>query len=310
METRANYVAVGAFVTVCLLGLVIAMLWLAGEQYRQEYAYYQTSFPGPVTGLGNGTAVRYNGIDFGRVSALAFDPNDPKRVIVTMQVDPAVKLHTDSIASLEAQGITGGVYVEITGGTATAPILVPQPGQGYPVITSKPSTLQELAQSGPQLVANFNNVGERLQDVLSDQNRASMSAMLKHLEQTTAMIDKHSEALGDSLENLKEATAGMTKTLTNVDKTLSGADHALSTVDQAVGTFQAAAMSATATVDKIGKLSEDADRVVNGPAVAQMSQLLAETRALVTSLNHLSNDLQRDPTRLIFGDQRQGYAPK
>jgi phospholipid/cholesterol/gamma-HCH transport system substrate-binding protein len=225
-------------------------------------------------------------------------------------VDPAVKLHTDSVASLEAQGITGGVYVEITGGTATAPILVPQPGQGYPVITSKPSTLQELAQSGPQLVANFNNVGERLQDVLSDQNRASMSAMLKHLEQTTAMIDKHSEALGDSLENLKEATAGMTKTLTNVDKTLSGADHALSTVDQAVGTFQAAAMSATATVDKIGKLSEDADRVVNGPAVAQMSQLLAETRALVTSLNHLSNDLQRDPTRLIFGDQRQGYAPK
>ena len=39
METRASYVTVGAFVMACLIGLVIAALWLAGAQYRQEFSY-------------------------------------------------------------------------------------------------------------------------------------------------------------------------------------------------------------------------------------------------------------------------------
>jgi phospholipid/cholesterol/gamma-HCH transport system substrate-binding protein len=310
METRANYVAVGAFVTVCLLGLVIASLWLAGEQYRQEYTYYQTFFPGPVTGLGNGTVVRYNGIDFGRVSNLAFDPADPKRVIVTMQADPAIKLHQDSVASLEAQGITGGVYVEITGGTASAPLIATKPGERYPVIQSKPSTLQELTQAGPELVGHFNAVGERLEDVLNDKNRAAIATVLKHLDETMATINSHSEALGQSLENLKTVTADMSRTLSNVDKTLSGADDTLTVVNKTVGSFQAAANATTATVDKLGKLSDDTDRVVNGTVVAQFTQLLAESRSLVASLNRLSNDLERNPSRLIFGDQRQGYAPQ
>jgi phospholipid/cholesterol/gamma-HCH transport system substrate-binding protein len=44
METRANYVAVGAFVLACVIGLVVTILWLAGVLYSQEYAYFQTYF--------------------------------------------------------------------------------------------------------------------------------------------------------------------------------------------------------------------------------------------------------------------------
>ena len=93
METKANYVAVGAFVLACVLGLVVALLWLAGAQYSEEYAYYRTYFTGSVTGLGNGTAVRYNGIEVGHVTKLNFDPDDPKSVIVTMQVAAPLPIH-------------------------------------------------------------------------------------------------------------------------------------------------------------------------------------------------------------------------
>ena len=58
MENKANYVAVGAFVLACVIGLVVTILWLAGAQYSQEYSYYQTFFKGPVTGLGDGTTRR------------------------------------------------------------------------------------------------------------------------------------------------------------------------------------------------------------------------------------------------------------
>ncbi len=115
--------------------------------------------------------------------------------------------------------------------------------------------------------------------------------------------------LDATMTNLRTATAGIGTTLGNVDKTLESADQALGSVDNSVGSLNTAITSADITVQKIGELSDNANKVVTGQGVAQMTQLVAQTRTLVTSLTRLTNDLQREPTRLIFGDQGQGYTP-
>jgi phospholipid/cholesterol/gamma-HCH transport system substrate-binding protein len=310
METRANYVLVGAFVVICVLGLFIAALWVAGAQYREEYTYYRTYFDGAVTGLGKGTVVRYNGIDVGHVTELAFDQADPKRVIITLQIDPTLRVHSDSVASIESQGLTGATYVEITGGTATSPLLRAQAGQEYPVIPSRPSTLQQLAQAGPELLARFNVTGERLNDLLNDNNRKALTETLDHLRRATALIDDHAEDLDQTLTNMKSATDALNRTLNSADRAIASADRALGNVDTAVGSLQTAADTATVTVQKVGRLSDDADKVVNGQATVQFTQLMAQARALVASMTRLTNDLEQQPTKLLFGDQRQGYTPK
>src|ERR1700745_2569801 len=126
METKANYVAVGVFVMALVLGLGVALSWLPGAQYAQEYAYYQTYFSGSVSGLGTGTSVRYNGIEVGRVNKLNFDPNDPRKDQGIMQIDPKVNIHAGSAAAIASQGLTGGSFVEIDGGSKKAPVLKPQ----------------------------------------------------------------------------------------------------------------------------------------------------------------------------------------
>ncbi len=150
METKANYVAVGAFVLACVVGLVVTILWLAGAQYSQEYAYYQANFKGPVTGLGKGTVTRYNGIEVGRITNLEFDPTDPQRVIVTLQVQPNLNIREDSVASIDSQGITGVPLSRSAAARPTRRILVAKEGQRYPVIRTKQSTFAQLAQSAPE----------------------------------------------------------------------------------------------------------------------------------------------------------------
>ena len=125
METKANYVAVGAFVLACVIGLVVTVLWLAGVQYSQEYAYYQAYFKGAGHRPGQGTVTRYNGIECGRIHELKFDPADPQRVIVTMQVQPNLNIREDSTASIESQGLTGGTLSK----SAAAP---PEPRCWWP----------------------------------------------------------------------------------------------------------------------------------------------------------------------------------
>ena len=310
METRANYVIVGTFVLICIIGLFIAVLWVAGSQFREEYTYYRTYFTGAVTGLGKGTVVRYNGIDVGHAYDVAIDDADPKRVIVTLQIDPKVKIHVDSIATLESQGLTGATYVEIEGGTATSPLLMAEPGQPYPVITSKPSALQLLAQSGPEMVQELKLAGDRFADLLSDQNRKAIAETLEHLSATTAEIDSHADEFGKTLMSLRTSTETLNRALLSADRAINTADQSLKSIDRAVDSIQTASDTANETAEKVGRLSDDTDKVVNGQAITQFTLLLAQTRALVASVTRLSNDLEREPTKLLFGDQRQGYTPK
>ena len=225
METRASYVTVGAFVMVCLMGLIVAMLWLAGAQYRQEFKFYRTYFTGAVTGLGRGTIVRYNGVDIGNVRDLAFDPENPRSVNVTLQIDPTLPIHVDSVASLESQGLTGGVYVEIAGGTAASPLLTTEQGQDYPVIPSRQSTLQQLAQTGPELLGRFNTVGERMGDLLNDENRRVLAETLVALRNTASLIDSHSEEIAATIANMKNATGAITTTLGDRKSTRLNSSH-------------------------------------------------------------------------------------
>lgn len=288
METKANYVAVGAFVLACIIGLVVALLWIAGFQYSQEYASYRTSFSGPVTGLGDGTAVRYNGIDVGRVKELKFDPVDPKKVIVEMDVKPDLRIPNDSIASIASEGLTGGSYVEIDGGSVDAPKLG-ENGDRVPTIKSRPSTLQQLEQSAPKLIEKLNHVAEDLELVLNPQNRAALGHILTNLDVTTSAIAKRAPEIDRTLANFQQATETM-----NVD---------LQDLHTLLG-------NANITVLKVNKLTTDADSFVNGDGLAQISQLVGETRRLMNSLSRLTNQLDREPTRLLFGDRHKGYSPK
>lgn len=296
METKANYVTVGAFVLLSILGIVVAVLWLVGAQYSQEFAYYQTYFTGSVTGLGKGTTVRYNGIDVGRVDDLQFDPEDPKRVIATLQIKPDLRLHEDSVASIASEGLTGGTYVEIDGGLKTSPLLMLQPGHKYIVIRSRPSTFQQLINSAPQLVQKLNIIGDRLLDVLNEQNRRAISDILANVRDTTSVLQRRSGDIDAIVANLAAGSKGLSGVVTqmqgvmmNIDTTVKGAD---------------------AAVHSLNKLAVDTDQFVTGDGLSQIPQLVAQTRNLVSGLNRLSDKLGRQPTELLFGDRREGYKPK
>ncbi|HEY5236803.1 MAG TPA: MlaD family protein [Rhizomicrobium sp.] len=296
METKANYVAVGAFVLMCLVGIVVAILWLTGAQYSQEFAYYQTYFKGSVTGLGDGTIVRYNGIDVGRVKEVAFDPDDPQKVIVTLQIKPEVKIHTDSAASMASEGLTGGTYVEIDGGTKNSPLVTRQSGQKYAIIKSKPSSFQQIVDSAPELVHKLQVISDRIMDMLNDQNRRAFAEILSNTRDLTATLQQNSANLNAILSNLNTGTKLFNDDLTQFHMTVADADT----------TFK----DADATVHNMTKLTGDADKFITGEGLAQIPPLLMETRKMISSLNRLSDKLNRQPTQLLFGDRREGYTPK
>jgi phospholipid/cholesterol/gamma-HCH transport system substrate-binding protein len=313
MEARASYVAVGAFVLVVLAGILGAALWLARVQFETQYQYFETHVAGPVSGLGAGALVRLNGVEVGRVAKIELDQKDPKLVTLLLQVRDTIEIHADAVASVESQGLTGVSYVEISGGTLDSPALTAAAGQKYPQIASRPSSLQQVFNNAPELVARLLVIADRVESVLDDNNRAAIAQTLANIRDTTGVFDRRSKDIdqlvvdaSQTMHNLADASAMLKATLANLDRTFGNADRLIAT--------------AGTTFDRATKLASDLDAVVQASrpglhdlttnGTAQLDELLSDARRLLASLNRVSTGLERDPSRLLLGDRHEGYQPK
>jgi phospholipid/cholesterol/gamma-HCH transport system substrate-binding protein len=317
METRANYVAVGSFVLIMLVGILVAVLWIAGVEFNREHAFYDIYFTGSVTGLARGSEVRYNGIRVGRVEEIRIDPRNLQQVRVTVELDQADLIRSDAVASLEVQGLTGGAYVEISGGSQNAPILVAEGGQRYPVIASRPSGLQQVFASAPELLARLGKISDKLSELLNEHNRAAISDILDNVRHVTAVASARANDLGDAMSDTAAAMRSLHDTLATANQTLMQLRQLIGEKGEA----RAALLSVDDASRKLDKLATDLDGLVQETrpplrdftqsGLNQLTQLLSDARTLVGELTRLSDEIERDPTRFFFGgNQREGYQPK
>ncbi|QJE73153.1 MCE family protein [Aerophototrophica crusticola] len=311
METRASYTLVGAFVLALAAALFVFVVWLARVQLNEDRQAYYINFTGSVTGLVTGSPVRYRGVAVGTVGDIRINPENVEEVRVTVEVPRDTPIKTDAIASLEPVGVTGGVYVEIAGGSQAAPLLREQVS-GIPVIKSRPSSIASLLDRAPEVFANLITISSRLSELLDDKNQQSISTLLA---------------------NLADASAGANATLDNTNKlivdlrgqlaTLGGeAQVLLKTANQTVGSVgkDATAISGELadTTKELKKLTQSLVKTSNelqaliaenrepirdftNTGLYDFSQLLVHLQDLAAKLSRVTGRLERDPSELIFG---------
>ena len=107
MDRESNYVAVGAFVLLVILLAAGFVLWYSDAADGQEQARYESYFEGSVSGLSEGSSVRYLGVVVGRVAHIGIDPRDAARVRVVMDINEDAPISANTAARLTLQGVTG-----------------------------------------------------------------------------------------------------------------------------------------------------------------------------------------------------------
>ena len=76
MENRAHALAAGLFVIFLSVAMAAAAMWLSGETVIRDS--YLLESKGSVSGLNPQAAVRYRGVDVGKVEDIRFDPENPR----------------------------------------------------------------------------------------------------------------------------------------------------------------------------------------------------------------------------------------
>lgn len=184
METKANYLLIGVFTLLGLLASMAFLLWLAKVEVNRQFSYFDILFEN-VNGLGNAANVRYNGLPVGRVVDLRLDPDDPSRVRVRIEVNADTPVRTDTVATLQGQGVTGVSFVALSGGSADAE---PLPPNG--LITAQSSAWQSVLEGAPELLQKAVVLLEEITEVVSDENREAVSEVLGNLSSASGRLDR------------------------------------------------------------------------------------------------------------------------
>ena len=123
METKANYVLIGAFTLLTAVLLLFFGLWAAKYSSERSWTEYAVVFNEPVTGLTEGSSVQYNGISVGTVESLRLAPNDPRQVLARLKLQADTPVKVDTKAKMSITSLTGSPFIQLTGGSPRAPWL-------------------------------------------------------------------------------------------------------------------------------------------------------------------------------------------
>jgi hypothetical protein len=111
METRASYIAVGAFFLILLLGGIVFALWASKYSSSTVMVNHYLRVDGSVAGLNTGSAVLFGGIPIGKVTKIVIDPLDPTLTRIDMTVRADAPIKTDSVGVLASKSLIGGAII-------------------------------------------------------------------------------------------------------------------------------------------------------------------------------------------------------
>jgi phospholipid/cholesterol/gamma-HCH transport system substrate-binding protein len=317
MASRANYVKIGLFVILGLVGaLGLAVALGARSGHRDTIAFY-TYFNESVQGLDVGAPVTFRGVRTGSVSGITIAP-DHRMVEVRTDIDagamerlgiwpkeafrkglPVPPPPPDLRAQLGSQGLTGVRFVAIDffdPKTNPPPTLsFPVPAHYVPAATSLSKGLEDSVTKAMETITTLGDVTvsvvTRVDGMVADLQRrhagdeagkaiAEADTVLHEVDRTVKGLNRShvAETVGDTLDTVRYASVRLGKLLEGLD-----GDSGLI----------AAAQRALVAIDGVGQ------NLTGG--TQELYATLTEFREAAAAIRRLADELDREPDVLVKG---------
>jgi phospholipid/cholesterol/gamma-HCH transport system substrate-binding protein len=318
MAGKRDQVFVGLFVIAAaavLIGMVFAISGVFGRNAKTYHAYFP--FAG---GLEQGATVRYaGGPKVGRVEKLAIDPKNPAQIDVVFSVQTDLPVKTDSHAKIMSMSPLGDNHLEIFPGaaqTALAPPCSLLPSDPYVDFNALTAQINDLAPQAKQLIQSLNDRAtelkvtvSRVNDLLSDQNRANLSATLAD---TRGLIEDNRKQITSTIQHLDAASQKVEPLLQDLHKTSEEANKALTHIDELLGENRADVRQAVTELRKsLTTLPDITSRIDQTLDVnsENIDELLDNFRRVSMNLKEFTDTIKKRPYTLIRATNPTEHKP-
>ena len=293
METRSNYVMVGAVTMVLIVGLLLFIVWIAGFSTKTTKCY-DIYFPA-VGGINKGSNVSFSGVQVGTVSKVSLLPNRPEFVWVRINVDEQTPVLRGTVAEIHSVSLAGANEIQLNGAERGKPPIDQVGPQGCPVIPTSSSGLSALLNSAPELIAHIQALTERLTELMSDKNQNSIADILENIDATTRVLRQRAPEMGDTMAEIKNASHNAALAAGNVATLAANTNQLMNQQGRpAMENLNKSLADVQQTTQNLNAMISDAR-----PGVQNFSKsTLPEANRLVHDLRQLTQSLQAVSNRV------------
>ncbi|MES2264130.1 MAG: MlaD family protein [Pseudomonadota bacterium] len=294
MENRSHALMTGFFTITLLIAAVLFGVWFNRDRIEREPYLIATTLS--VPGLNPQAAVRYRGLEVGKVDAIDFDTKVAGQILVHLSVNPDTPVTKTTFATLGYQGVTGIAYIQLDDESTGSPLLATS--KASPTrIPLHPGLLDQLEKRGKAILSQAEQVTAKLNTMLSDDNQklmlgafADVSATMKEyralpqqLSPTFAKLPGLIDQAHGSLASVDRLAADVTR----LSSSLQGPNGAISRLNT--------------TVDRVGLSLETVAGGIELETLPNINALADETRSSMRAVRRTMNTLNERPQSVLFG---------
>ncbi|MBC8130902.1 MAG: MCE family protein [Rhizobiaceae bacterium] len=288
METRANYVLVGVF-TVVVLALSFGFVWWSANVSDQDSRVQMlVRIEGSVTGLSVGSQVLFNGLRVGDVRNLRIDPNDPRIVIASTQVDATTPITTSTVATIGFAGLTGQAFIELKGGNVNERNIIAYAREqgAVPVIRADPSDVTDILATARDIADRADNILSQFEGMVGDVGPA-VRTTAANVSATSENIKVFTDSLAANSGQIDEFLQSVSRLAVTANTVAEALPDAIRSVQDIVEAVDPAAVRTT--VDNVAAMS--------GTLRAQsdnVASVVESVRTAANSVGTIGETIQRN----------------
>ncbi|CAG4904808.1 MlaD family protein [Paraburkholderia saeva] len=298
MENKSHAFWAGLFTVVLVVSIgIAAFLFNVDRSVREPYDLIART---NVTGLFTDAAVRYRGLDVGKVQSIKFDRTHPGQILIRIMVDRNAPITHSTYGSLGFQGVTGIAFIQLDD-TGKDPSPLPSTPKQIAQIPMRPGLLDQLQQRGDILLRKLERVANDVDELLSPEMRAQLTA-------TAASLQHAADGVATLSQQMAPAAAKLPSTLNQLDRTLASTNQLVTGLNRPDGPLESnlnkvgtAAQQAGIALTSINETVQELSARVGYDTLPHVSTLADDVRSAARSVDRAADTFSNNPRSVLFG---------
>jgi phospholipid/cholesterol/gamma-HCH transport system substrate-binding protein len=304
MESRSYALITGLFTILLGIALATTFLWFRGD--TEGYRSFVVVSTFPVNGLRRQAAVRFRGVEVGKVDDISLDSKDPKDILIRIEIDKSVPITRGTFAQLGYQGLTGIAYLVLDDDESNPAPLMPAAG-GPARIDVRGNVFDDLTQSSKALLQQASELLDRLNKIASDTNLTRIDSTLANFERASAELEPALRAIPEVTERAKQFLGednqrSLRQSLANIERATNSAVPVVEDSRQVLANMRQLS-------DKLDQLSTEISSEITESTLPKVNQLVEQLGQDTQDFHRLMLQIEREPQSLVFGRERPQPGP-
>ena len=307
MENKSHALIAGIFTVLLTIGVLVAASWLNRDTTVRTPYVLTTS--GSIAGLNVQAAVKYRGMEVGKVEAIEFDKDKPGQILVKVGVLPDTPVTNATFAELGMQGLTGLAFILLDADEKIKDVKKVDSTAGAPArIAIRPSLFDRFSISGEEMIVKASTAMTQINKLLDDDKQKILTQTLVNLQEATKKI-------GQLTDEVQPAAKGLTALSVDGRRSLGNADAMMINIGRLAGDMNKKLDQVDRITNSAEQIAQSAERISQTAATVE-AQTLPRVNALVEdaargirSADRMVEKIGDEPASVIFGAQPPQPGP-